>query len=503
MSDDPTRSFALTVDGGPDSEVFIVDSSFHLVARGISQVTRSLVAGVYKAKVRRGREELERIVLHDHDETVDLRPAPVASPVPISDSARVHEWHETAAERTSGTVHVRRGSGSQVFLLSRYWTAPNRKETGPPDHPGRGLTLRSEAGRILVNYEEQGELTPDARDPVVGCTAELDPGSYYLNRALPGGGMLAQSIVASAGWQTQIFVLRDPIRGLPLGQGSGAVPNLEHEQRPDAVSVIIGRGPFSGFAPDVATTEIARLALSDERRIMSADLMSAIEANPNNPMLGILGGHLLVLSLDRVAADKQGGRPDSLPFSVSPADLDAIVKRLRASLGDAHPDVEALSLRCVESRARTRAPLRTPPMLRRSWSLYVAASGERRDIVPGAVWNRVRQLVVAPPYLTWRRSPNIRPDPAMQLVRSVQRRDDRAERAEARRSQMDLRARLKVGPAVGRTPLPEEAVVRVDVAPPKAAKLRSARPRAFVDLRALSIANDIPINVLDDAIRRS
>jgi hypothetical protein len=266
---------------------------------------------------------------------------------------------------------------------------------------------------------------------------------------------------------------------------------------------MIGRGPFDGQAPDLATTEVARLALADERRIMSPDLMSIIESSPNNPMLGILGGHLLILSLDRAAGDAQTDRSDSLRFSLSPTFLDGIVDRLRSSLGSDHPDVEALSLRCVDSRARTRRPLSSPPMLRPSWSLYVVGSADLREIVPYPIWKRIRQLVVAPPYLTWRRSTEARRDPAMALVRSIRRRTALADRNATRSERHTVRARLVPGPHRHQREFAEAALGPVPQTALETLAAIRVQPHPFAELHALSIANDIPMNVIDDAIRRA
>ena len=266
---------------------------------------------------------------------------------------------------------------------------------------------------------------------------ELAPGTYILRRVVDGSRALEQAVVAAPGWQTQLFILKDPELGVPAGPdeagGSSARP-----PRPDAISVLMSRDHFDAARADMETTELARLALTDERRIMSDELQAMLDGKFDNPMLGMYGGHLLLLSVDRAAAEAQSTTPDAksttpgssnLPATVGIERLDVVVANLRSLMGTSQPDVEALSLRCADPRLRTRGPLATPPMLRRSWSLYVAASNERSDLIPRAIWNRVRHFVVTPPYFTWCRA--TAQDPVVRLARSVEKQDDAARSAAA------------------------------------------------------------------------
>jgi hypothetical protein len=78
-----------------------------------------------------------------------------------------------------------------------------------------------------------------------------------------------------------------------------------------------------------------------------------------NPMLGILGMHLLLKNQE---SDTEL--------------LQTIIQNLRNLLGDPHPDVEALALRLEQTGSYV---FQSPPMMRRSWSLVVnATAGVRR-----------------------------------------------------------------------------------------------------------------------------
>ena len=88
----------------------------------------------------------------------------------------------------------------------------------------------------------------------------------------------------------------------------------------------------------------------------------------DNPMLGILAGHLALMS--HVAGD-EGVRE-------GPGLLRIVVQNLRDLLQPPHPDVEALAL----AAAMPTLPFSNAPMLRRSWELVTRAAANRPEILP-------------------------------------------------------------------------------------------------------------------------
>jgi hypothetical protein len=487
MSPEPPASFALHLSAETGAELFVIDSSMRLVERGAGRLDVQLPTGVYKLKVRRGREETERIILHDHDESITLAAPSISSPAPFQGTTRTHEWHIDAAVQQSSQVHVVAGTGAQVFVMSRYWTAPGRK---PDDrgHPARGLSLRTLAGRVVVDYDATELPHVDGHDAWAACTVAVDPGTYLLHRETDGGQALEQAVVASPTWQTQVFILRDPVTGLPRPEGPHPSIAQQRALRPDAISVLMNHGHFDAQRSDMQLADVARLALADERRILSDELRQMLDGKFDNPMLGIYGAHLLVLSLDRAAREARE-KPDQaqLALDFGPGDLDVIVRNLRNLVGPGHPDVEALSTRCLDASLRADKPLSAPPMLRRSWSLYVAASNEQADLIPRDVWTRVRQFVSAPPYFTWVRTASTGTDPAVAVVRSVQKRQARTTEQLVRTAGSPAARAVPAGAAAG----VEQAV----------GALAAPRLAPEPDPRQLSLDHDIPRGVIDEAFR--
>jgi hypothetical protein len=114
--------------------------------------------------------------------------------------------------------------------------------------------------------------------------------------------------------------------------------------------------------------------------VVSQQLRDMIAGKFENPMLGILSGHLMLL--------QQEPNLDTLEF---------VVKNLRRMLGDDHPDVNALAVALEQRKPQhgtrwgqspnTGASFYVcdrPPMLRESWQVVLQASITRPDIVPHA-----------------------------------------------------------------------------------------------------------------------
>jgi hypothetical protein len=490
------------------TELFIVDGAFNLVGRGIGRLESTLTEGIYKVRARTGRQEQEQIVLLDKDTTVTFDPDPrFASPAPLSGTTKAPDHQIEAAQRLSRTVHVRSGTGSQVFLFARAWTPDEPgARSAAEQHPARGITLHRWDGSMIADLERHGvadEPGAIAGDSCSGCTIELDPGVYVLRRETAAGATIEQSIVASPGWQTQVFLLMRStgVRVEPAPSTPDAASGI------DDLAILMSRGGFVAAQEDMRLAELARLALTDERRVLSRELREMAGGKFENPMLGIFAAHILDLSLRRQvedaatakqAAEGRYGSPLLLASDMTPGDLSVIVANLRYLVGDAHPDVEALSLRCPDAGLRTRRPLTFAPMLRRGWSLYVAASNARPGLVPVGLWDRISMMTTLVPFLAW--LPHVeqagRRDAADLVARAVMGQQtgstsEPSPRAATRTgggARGFARGALAAAPGEPRLPVEEGA-------------RRTPRVARAVKQRA-SIEHDIPRSALDRAFRR-
>ena len=141
------------------------------------------------------------------------------------------------------------GAVAQVFLMSRYWTADNRLQQSPGEHPAQGLSLRTRSGRVVVDYERDA-VVEGGRDPLAACTVALTPGPYILHRQRGNGPALEQAIIASPEWQTQVFVLEDPALGVPQPVGGDQDFEQQRALPPDALTVLMCRGAFGAHSKE-------------------------------------------------------------------------------------------------------------------------------------------------------------------------------------------------------------------------------------------------------------
>ena len=368
----------------PATEIFVIDGQFSLAARGIGALQTSLDPGIYTVKVRAGNDVREEHVLLREGEGEVLKvfsPMAFSSAAPLVSTAYSHEFHRDAAERVAqAPPRVTAGQGSQIFVLSRDFTSrdrPKHPQTSYPD-PARGLTLRDVSGAIIANLQGQSEHDL-SWDPWAACNVGVSPGVYRLCLDLPTGDRLEQNIVASAGWQTRIYLLQ---------RAYGEGPD---DRRADlaGASILLAR-PGGGSGRNESQdrlTELARLGLTERRTILSADVLEMLKRKFEDPMLGLFGGHLLLLEKE----------PDLNLLGI-------VVNNLRGLL-DVHPDVEALALRLPQQKYSYI--FHAPPMLRVSWALVLAATVNRPELVPrdSVAATIASQIWAEDPWLIWT-SPN-------------------------------------------------------------------------------------------------
>ena len=152
----------------------------------------------------------------------------------------------------------------------------------------------------------------------------------------------------------RIHRLENPVQHYAWGSRT-AIPELQ--QTNDSVRKLADttRANLPAF---IDTNEKARVALADERPLLSAELSRLILEKFDNPLAGIIGGHLLLIGYER---------PGSPWLDL----LNEVVTNLRDLVGFEHPDVEALSLACPDLKLRTELPLRAAPMFERSWRMML------------------------------------------------------------------------------------------------------------------------------------
>lgn len=418
----------LTVEAGDRAaEIFVIDGGYRLVGRGLGSLHERYPPGLYKVKVQSGLRSQEGFVrLAPGEEAlldagagmtlervlggarVQFPRLGFATAVPLAGLSRSRERQGAEAAARSRAVHVRRGAGSQVFLFVRCWGA---SATGEPTWTPR-LTLRDEQGAPVVDLSQEGERDLGTGEPWAACNVQVAPGRYRLRMEAGEGVVLERTIVAPAGWQAQVFLCqrRGPARAAVSSSLGYASVHLR----------LIGAG-FDPESLEVRLAELARLGLRNRRRVISRELLDdLLWAKSSNPMLGIYGGHLLLLAPE----------PDLVL-------LRKVVEALRSMLGE-HPDVEALALRLGE-RAGSPRLFEVPPMLLSSWRLIVKETLARPGLVPrGSLAARIAdRLWGEGPWVTWR-------EPSAESAPAVEQRATSAEEA-LRRLRVTKRGHSRFG----------------------------------------------------------
>lgn len=343
-SDGPTTR--LVAHAPPDTEVFLIDHTFHLVSRSVGTMTRDVPAGIYKLKFRRG--DVERTVT-----TVVSGTAEVIVALP--------DVFEHGLSTREVVAPLAMASGVSFELAG--------SPEAPEAHLTEALSLCNAGGAVVVDLQTVVPTTPGASPTVATYGVMLAPGSYRLRVALGGSSGrdtqgLEQSLVVSPGWQTQVLL------GM-RNHGTTTRP-LWRADLANATMLMARPG-------EVVTSEVRGYAALAKSWIAGPHVTIATahaEAMPAsavaNPLFAIAVAHTLVRG---ASIARSVGRPE-------PPDA----RRLVAGIVDAieplvpgHPDLTALLLWLGRA---SRATFAVPPMLLNSWVIVSAAAATRPSLVP-------------------------------------------------------------------------------------------------------------------------
>ncbi|TSP13444.1 MULTISPECIES: caspase family protein [Cupriavidus] len=396
--------FPLDIDpADPAAEIFVIDSRFSLVDNGMSKLSTPLPFGLFKIKTRIGRSLAQHVILLDSGRP-PLPAAQIAKPA-SSVLPPVGLPEDGAQERDRQTALatalrlLREGDGKQATLMVMARAASSTEVPQRNIAPWRDVQVVDADDNLVISMERGSARHTDADSHACAVQA-VPPGVYYLRQKVDNGPVIEQSLIACESWGLEAYVLRrtQPGEHAPSARPRVSLMMRRPDQQPDAALEKI--------------IETARLALADERRILSAELEDILLRNCTNPIGGLIGGHLLLVERER-----DPGRDISL--------LDVVVTRLRKLVGDSHPDVAALGQQCATASLRRFAPLTGPPMFQRSWKLLVAAAQRREDWIPEAMWRRVVAQTALPPLMVWAADDSLR-QTATESLRAVPARSLRA-----------------------------------------------------------------------------
>lgn len=375
--------FRLDIDpGNLSTEIFVIDQRLSLVDRDGGRLSAPLPFGLFKIKTRLGRGISQRVILLDRDTSIG-DPASVtrgpSSVVPLpGTTSSVNAHTEARADAINASSRQAGGAdagAAALMLMVRAWSAPGTSLS--QSTPWRGVSIVDAHGVTVLDGERDTQQHR-AEDPYAVASVQLAPGNYFLRQKLNDGDIIEQSLLLCKGWRLEVYLLR---RGMPGKNVLSARPRVSLLMR------AMEQGACTAAAED-SLAESLRLALADERRILNAELENLLTRPLNNPVVGLTGGHLLLLERQR-----DPHRDIS--------NLDIIVAQCQPQLGAAHPDWVALALQCKADLVPPVTVLDGLPMFARSWPMLVRAAHEGRIDLPAAMWERVQAMSSLPPFMAW------------------------------------------------------------------------------------------------------
>lgn len=385
---DPLASgkiFTLDIDPGElGTEIFVIDQRLSLVDRDAGHLVLPLPFGLFKIKTRLGRGISQRIILLDRDKP-PAAPASVARPlssvIPLpgtGSSLAAHAFARGQALNDSRRQAAGAGAGDEqaaLMLMVRAYSAPDTSLRH--SEPWKDVAIVDAGGTVVCDGARDLQVRRET-DPYAVGSRKLAPGNYFLRHKLGDGTVLEQSLLFRTGWRLEVYLLR---RGAP------GKDMLTARVR---VSLLMRRMEQGG-GTDVAEDRLAetvRLALADERRVLNPELERKLTQAFDNPVLGLMGAHLMLLEQ---ACDRYR---DMSSFRL-------IVRQLAPLLGSSHPDWVALALQCPDMTVPRNLVPDGPPMFAHSWPLLVRAAHAGRIDIPAAMWSRMEAPATLPPFMAW------------------------------------------------------------------------------------------------------
>ncbi|MBI3270467.1 MAG: CHAT domain-containing protein [Planctomycetes bacterium] len=386
MTSEHRATLVVEATADPFAKVTIFDGELRPVPAegGLGRAQALVPVGLYLVEFRSGdRVHTQQAIVRSRDKEVRVTQAtPVgfssAVPVPHLSAWQKGQGEPATAESRSPATPAFGGGTGHLFIFLR----DEESSTEPPRT--QGLSLHPIDGSS--HFELAGASKEDPARRCAWSHLELPPATYRLRLVRRDDWAWEQGVVVRPGFQTQAFFLCRP--------ASAEDPTRVADLR--TMSVVMR--PGQGFQPDDRfgrLTELALRAISTGDGLARLDPDVLLAAKFDNPMLGILGAHLLLRAR-----------------SVQVDQLLEVLRNLFRAVGR-HPDVEAVRLGLAQRLGEDPLagtpgweqvePLRSVPMLRRSWKRWVQATRERPELIPpGSFADRIGLRAGAlGPWLAW------------------------------------------------------------------------------------------------------
>ncbi|QXI45916.1 hypothetical protein HU763_014130 [Pseudomonas anuradhapurensis] len=256
-----------TEDGA--AELYLVDSTYALIAQGVGRLDVDLAPGDYQVRQRVGDTESvhEFQVVAEQPASFSLPRLDFATPIPLP---------ESTLAKGAGLEHRVLDAQKGNFRLLLWTPVSGPVPAGALEQALETLSLESFDGQRRVG------LTAEIEDHSVWIALDLQPGSYVLVQRVAPGRQRCLPLRIAAGLVTSVYLvlLRDDSgREIPLELQHGAIALLPSSMRGDEVV-----GPLRRL-------EAARKALALGRQVSGWSAWDKA-GSAENPLLALIDGHL-------------------------------------------------------------------------------------------------------------------------------------------------------------------------------------------------------------------
>ena len=353
-----------------DAKITVYNGWDEVEAEENGQVHSSLPKGLYTVRIEHADVISEKVLRHDGGTNESIPQPQRQSAMPVFNTATTHEYYAFTSQEWSGKdtrdpIGVSLVTQGRLFIFIRALSAEHYRQ----QNLAEGLKLLDSHGAVLSAFDEaETERSPYGW---LALSAIAESGSYILSyrhgdepRELP--------LYVYEGRNTQIFITYRG--GLRLETAAILLPSV-----------------WESFNPNDRIAQAVDAALSGlqqgedylPREAMSMLLHGKFE----NPMLGLLGAHLLLLRKE----------PEESTVNI-------VIDNLRWLLKDS-PDVRALELIAAHrfEREPPSEPFNRPPMLRVGLEAIFRLSANYPELVPeNSLFERIStRLYVDSPWVMW------------------------------------------------------------------------------------------------------
>jgi len=325
------------------------------------------------------------------DQLVELPFVQFDSPIPLDNTRTSHEYHQNLVFQALKAPLANNSSKMGGFLFcvrdpGRLPSSFTLLTQSSYRQAYQGLRLLSLNNTVILDFDSLSSAL-DLANGLLLHEASLPAANYQLEWKSPQGMAVRIPIIVRPQLSTQLYVLVQNTGS----EYAGLLPDLSNS----AIAYTRSGYGFHADSLEMRLAERARFCLSrGANMIIDPYLDEMLGAKLENPMLGLLGAHLLLLE-----------KEPRHEF------IDVVLTNTGTLLGDDFPDVIALKLKLasmtqghVTKGADNIIPVNFPPLLRRSWDYLLEASVTTPDLIPSDSFasSISRSIVTNGIWMAWR-----------------------------------------------------------------------------------------------------